>query len=219
MTNDHVQDHLDRLADDIASAMPPNLLGAARTARGRRTRRRLVLATGVAAAAVVVVPLTSTFGLRDTGSSPAGTASQTTSTDPKTSTDPATATQVPESQLVTDRDDVLGEWTVTAVNGGPVPSDAIRGVAIIKRGAAGLSFVYTDGVNTHSVNRTMKPDGALVSRSVESTLVGCYNLEGAPCGQPAGLGVDEATELRVTPDGDLVLDDKFQGVSVVVGGQ
>jgi hypothetical protein len=108
---------------------------------------------------------------------------------------------VPRSRLVTDRDDVVGAWTVVQVAGGPVPSGAERRLDIAATGRASLDLTYSDEANGHGAAVRVRSDGTLVRGQMYSTTVMCP----PPSCSPSGFGVLEATRLRLTPDGDLVL--------------
>jgi hypothetical protein len=112
---------------------------------------------------------------------------------------------VPESSVVTEVEEVLGRWRVTTVRGGPVPDGALRALRVYRpQGGRGLGFGYDDGLNARFVEHRLERDGTFTGGSVGGTLVGCIPTY-ASCTRPSGFGVHGAVQLRVTPDGDLVL--------------
>ncbi|MFC5012533.1 META domain-containing protein [Nocardioides plantarum] len=121
--------------------------------------------------------------------------------------DPATGratpydVSVPESRLVTDRDDVVGAWTVVRVDGGPVPPGAERGLDVAAAGRASLDLTYSDDANGYGVAIRVRTDGTLESGQMYGTAVMCP----PPGCAPSGFGVMDATQLRLTPDDHLVL--------------
>ncbi len=118
---------------------------------------------------------------------------------------------VPESRLVTDRDDVVGEWSAVEYEGAPVPAGAIRELSILAdppRGRDnGVTFFYTDGVNQINVQFRLDGDGSIDDSEVIGTLIGCEGSDGTyeSCTHPSGFGAEDAEQMRLTPDDDLVL--------------
>lgn len=151
------------VARGIAPPFPADLISTARSARRRRQARVTVLvgiAGTLALAMVIGVRLGPSGSDAITRLGRQG-ASAAAPGDPRSSPTPPAPERHPETRVVTDRDEVIGEWTVLEVARGPVPERAETGLGVYPRGQTGLTLGYSDGVNGHSVFYRLAPDGRL----------------------------------------------------------
>lgn len=105
------------------------------------------------------------------------------------------------SLVVPSRGEVLGKWRVIAVEGKRPPENAERNLRLSQRPGRKFWLSWSDGVNEHDAQWGLMLTGAFRTWHKAQTLVGCVGS----CTYPSGIGVDDATALRVTQAGRLLV--------------
>ena len=149
-------------------------------------------------------------GNAPSASSPVGIEPPSTSPTP-TAEDGPTDSMKAARTIVPTPFQVLGQWELIRVHEQEPPSNAVRELRMSKSGGRFYAS-WSDGVNDHYRQWSLIR-GTFKTGPGGETLVGCSVNprlgKKRPCTRPSGFGVEGATALRLTSEGDLIFLDSL----------